>query len=302
MPVYNASELINQAIDSLLAQDMSDFELIISDNASTDNTYEICQNYANNDKRIKLYRNDTNIGALGNFDRVAQLAQGQFFMWACHDDLWEPTFISKCLNAIQDTKAVLAYPQTLAFWSDGQNRKILHNKIGSTIDIQSPSKRLARVYKGSDLWALFFGLMRTSVAKKLLPMPRVHSNDSAFVALLAIEGGFVYVPEILFKYRDKQQSYQRYNSKQWLGEQEIQKQKKYRSFWPTAIYICKRIWKTDISMSEKFKATAETIRWCITEQETIKPQTRQKIKKIAKHVLNHNNNNKNKDNQEHRKI
>src|SRR6266508_180906 len=89
MPVFNGQRFIRQALDSLLSMDYPNFELIISDNASTDGTAEICQDYAARDRRIRFYRNAKNEGAFGNFARVLALARGNYFMWAAHDDIWE---------------------------------------------------------------------------------------------------------------------------------------------------------------------------------------------------------------------
>ena len=110
MPVCNGEPFIHQALDSLLAQDYTHFELIITDNASTDGTAQICRTYAARDKRIRYYRYETNIGAARNFSRVFELSTGDYFMWAAHDDLWEPAYIARLvsqLNAVPD--AVLAF-------------------------------------------------------------------------------------------------------------------------------------------------------------------------------------------------
>ncbi len=98
MPVYNGEAFIHQAIASLLAQDEKCFELIISDNASTDKTSIICSDYANKDNRIRYIQNKVNIGAEKNFYKVLTEARGEFFMWAAHDDIWEPSFISSTLQ------------------------------------------------------------------------------------------------------------------------------------------------------------------------------------------------------------
>src|SRR5437879_5289624 len=113
MPVYNGEARLATALDSLLAQDYRDFELIISDNASTDATGSICHDYARADGRIRYYRHPQNMGAAHNFQRVLQLARGQYFMWAAYDDLWDPDFLTRCLAVLEtDPSAVLAYPQT----------------------------------------------------------------------------------------------------------------------------------------------------------------------------------------------
>lgn len=109
MPVYNGDDFIRQALDSLLGQEFEDFELIISDNASIDNTQMICLEYATRDKRIRYYRNDMNRGAAYNFLRVFELSRGEFFMWSSHDDVWMPTFISELVNMIENVpSAVMA--------------------------------------------------------------------------------------------------------------------------------------------------------------------------------------------------
>lgn len=98
LPTYNREKYLPQAIGSLLAQSYTNFELIISDNASTDNTINICNEYAAKDPRIKYFRNDENIGAWPNFKRVLDLSKGDFFMWAADDDWWHPHYIEALLN------------------------------------------------------------------------------------------------------------------------------------------------------------------------------------------------------------
>lgn len=120
MPVYNGAEFIQKALDSLLAQDYPNFEIIVSDNASIDKTQEICINYASKDERIKYYRNTQNLGAIPNFAKVLEAAQGKYFMWAAHDDLWERNFISVLVNHLMSNKnIVLAMAETQYRSSDG---------------------------------------------------------------------------------------------------------------------------------------------------------------------------------------
>ena len=101
MPVYNAERYLARAVDSLLKQDYADFELILSDNASTDGTWTLCREYAERDKRVRIYQNERNRGAVENFKRVCDAARGDYFMWAAADDYWLPGFVSALVKALE---------------------------------------------------------------------------------------------------------------------------------------------------------------------------------------------------------
>src|SRR5687768_2833041 len=94
MPIFNGRQYIERAVSSLLAQNFSDFELIILDNSSTDGTYEFASTLTT-DSRVRVARNDRNIGAIANFIKVLSLARGEYFMWAAVDDLWKPEFVGR---------------------------------------------------------------------------------------------------------------------------------------------------------------------------------------------------------------
>src|SRR5882762_3625197 len=90
LPVYNGEKYLRLALDSLLKQEFKEFEVVISDNASTDGTAEICKRYAEKDKRIRYHRNHSNIGAGPNYKKVFDLSGGEFFKWCAHDDICHP--------------------------------------------------------------------------------------------------------------------------------------------------------------------------------------------------------------------
>lgn len=98
MPVYNGAKFIREALDSLLAQTFSNFELIISDNASTDATQAICEEYVCRDLRIRYVRQSENRGAAANFQFVLDEAVGEYFMWAAADDQWDANWLSNLLK------------------------------------------------------------------------------------------------------------------------------------------------------------------------------------------------------------
>ena len=120
LPVFNGEKYIQQTLDSLLAQSYKNFELNISDNASTDGTEEICRLYAAKDNRVHYYRQPRNVGLKGNWRYVLQLASGEYFMWAQHDDCWSMNYIGtllKCLLVCPN--AILAAGRTLYIDGDG---------------------------------------------------------------------------------------------------------------------------------------------------------------------------------------
>lgn len=102
LPVFNGENFLHRALDSLLAQSFSSFELIISDNASTDKTREICEEYAARDVRIRYIRQASNLGGLENFNFVLREAHSKYFMWAAVDDLWDSEFIQSLLTSLEN--------------------------------------------------------------------------------------------------------------------------------------------------------------------------------------------------------
>ena len=109
MPVFNGEKYIRCALDSILSQTYKDFELVISDNASTDKTESICLKYKEQDNRIRYYRNKKNIGAPSNYNRVFLLSSANYFKWAAHDDMIAPEYIEKCMEILENDSSG-AYP------------------------------------------------------------------------------------------------------------------------------------------------------------------------------------------------
>ena len=105
MPVFNSEFKIKKALDSLLTQSFSNFEIIISDNCSKDNTMIICEDYKSKDYRIKYFRQSKNIGAFSNFEFVLNKAKSKYFMWASDDDFWLPKFIENCIKLLEKNKS-----------------------------------------------------------------------------------------------------------------------------------------------------------------------------------------------------
>ncbi|MEO1346882.1 MAG: glycosyltransferase family A protein, partial [Pseudomonadota bacterium] len=113
VPVYNGDAYLAEALDSILNQTFTDFEVIISDNASTDGTEQICRDYAARDDRVRYIRQEKNLGAAPNFNLLVPIARGEYFKWAASDDLIAPEFLNYCVEALEkEFDASLAMTQT----------------------------------------------------------------------------------------------------------------------------------------------------------------------------------------------
>jgi glycosyltransferase involved in cell wall biosynthesis len=198
MPLYNATKYLEESFRSLLAQDFTDFELIVSDNASTDRTWEICERFAATDPRVRLHRNDRNLGVAANFNRVARVARGELFKWLAYDDLMEPTFLRECVAELDrsDARTVLAYPRTRLIDDAGQ----LVSEYEDKLDIR---KRFAFRRVGAVAWRwnhcnpLYGVIRRDALMRTGLERPYV-SGDVPLLFELALQGEFHEVPERLF--------------------------------------------------------------------------------------------------------
>jgi glycosyltransferase involved in cell wall biosynthesis len=139
MPVFNGAKYIHEALDSLLAQTFRDFELVISDNASTDDTQTICEKYALRDSRIRYVRQAENMGALANFKFVLDQARGEFFMFAAADDVWDSHWIETILSNIAKEENVAGFS------------KLVHIDEFSKI-VAHPANNCSCEFTGPVLW------------------------------------------------------------------------------------------------------------------------------------------------------
>jgi glycosyltransferase involved in cell wall biosynthesis len=201
LPVYNGEKYLRSSVESLLAQDYGDFELIISDNASTDATQAICQEFASADPRIRYYRNETNIGASGNYQRVFELSRAELFKWASHDDVHLPGFLRRCVEVFDQAPStvVLVAPRTEIIDEDGRSTMQRAETLHTTRSL--PHQRVADVLR-SVAWATAqFGLFRSEALRKTRLVDRFLASDWVLLLELAILGEIWEIPEVLFQRR-----------------------------------------------------------------------------------------------------
>jgi len=197
LPVYNSERYLRQSLDSLLAQTYSEFVLVISDNASTDGTAQICQEYAARDSRVEYFRNATNIGNPGNFNRVFELAKTKYLKWSTGDDFWEPTFVERALEVMErDDSIALCYPNAYFVDADGRNPTPYHDRLHLIQD--DPTERFKSLIGRIERAHQHLGLIRMSHLRRThLLGAHVHS-DINLLAELVLYGKFWELPERLF--------------------------------------------------------------------------------------------------------
>ena len=199
LPVYNAEKFLTETIESILGQDYIDFELIISDNASTDNTSKICQHYEELDPRVRYFRSDINLGAAWNFNRVLELARGEFYKWQAYDDVCLPSFLSCCLREFECSSAslILVYPKPQTIDEYGKKLEKFVEASIATNDVQ-PHRRLSMVLKNITMASSFYGLIRLSELRKTRLHGRFIAADYVLLAELSMLGELREIPNVLF--------------------------------------------------------------------------------------------------------
>lgn len=197
LPVFNGVDFLRQAIDSLLAQSFGDFELIISDNASTDDTEAVCREIAARDSRVRCTRLSENIGGVSNHNRVASLAVGSYFMWAASDDFWHPDYLQRCVDVLDhNSDVVVAF--AINALMDETGRPVRHVPMGPSLAIDDAVERFRRSTEINRTIEPFYGLIRRSALQQVAPMVKHPGFDRILFAELALVGKLHQIAEPLY--------------------------------------------------------------------------------------------------------
>ena len=197
MPVYNGEEHLSATLDSILSQTFADFELIISNNASTDATPRICDEYARMDSRVHVFHQPTNIGGARNWNFVVSKAHGQYFKWASGNDICEPRMLEMCKQALDDhPDCVLAYPETRLI--DGSGKVIRDYDDPLDASDPDPVQRFRSTTLSLALNNAQCGLIRTDVLRRTGLEGLYAGGDLPLMAELALLGRFCRLPDRLF--------------------------------------------------------------------------------------------------------
>ena len=200
LPVYQGETYVADAIRSIQNQSFHDFELVISDNASTDRTESICREFSEQDSRVRYFRADKNQGLAWNHNRAFELSRGEFAMWIGHDDRLDPTHLERCVTELdRNPAAVLCYTNSNDIDAEGAvTAKIDLPTIG---DSSRPSDRYSQTVQYEKRCDVVFGLMRADVLRRTNLHGGYHGSDWPLIAEMALHGRFLHLPEHLFSRR-----------------------------------------------------------------------------------------------------
>ena len=271
VPVYNCEKFVAQSVESLLAQTYGDFELVISDNASTDNSEEVCRRYEKLDKRVRYVRRTENIGGPGNFRHVFSLCSGQYHKWSTADDYWHPNFLQEAVDVLdKQPDVVLCYPMTQLI--DAQGTKIEDYADNLMLMQDSPTERFRELYRLIGLCNAHLGLLRRDAMSQTRLIAGHWASDVDFLAEMALRGKFRLLPDIRF--------FRRFHpaSSSWARDDD-EHQKKYYDpagktnrkldTWRRFMFQFGMIWDSPVSMADKAALSVYIARWMRWERHAL---------------------------------
>ena len=197
MPVYNRDKYVAASIEAHLNQTYGDFELILTDNCSTDRSEEICRDYAAKDSRIRYFRNHRNLGAAGNYRRCFELATGEYFRWTPSDDLVSPNLLERAVDVLdRDPSVFVAYPRTKLIDAEGNVTGDFDERLHLVDD--RPSKRWVGVQANMRLGNLHYGLNRADKFRKTGLLRNYAGGDFPLIAEMSLYGKFYEIQDAFF--------------------------------------------------------------------------------------------------------
>jgi glycosyltransferase involved in cell wall biosynthesis len=207
LPVFNGEPFLGEAIESVLAQTFEDWVLTIADNASSDGTKEICEEYAARDARIRYRRSPENIGAAPNYNLCYELSpQAEYFKWVASDDLISPNFLETCVSLLDgDPSIAVAFPTAVYIDREGEViGRQRRDDLGLTSD--DPGERahelMRQALEGPDVYWAIYGLMRRSALERTDLHGTYVASDQVLLFQLALVGKLVQVHEAQFLRRE----------------------------------------------------------------------------------------------------
>ncbi|ANH36556.1 Spore coat polysaccharide biosynthesis protein SpsA [Nocardioides dokdonensis FR1436] len=276
LPVYNGEDYLAQSLDALLGQTYEDLEVVISSNASTDGTDDICRRYAVRDERVRYERLPRNVGAAANHDVVLRRARGELFKWASADDLYAADLVEQCVRLLdQHPDAVLAHSWTAAVDEDGTVTQA-HEYPLCTAARRAPERLRSMLFDGDDMPGAiraddFYGVVRTDVLRQVPPHGSYYRADQVFVTDLALRGRFVQVPDWLYfrRHHADRLSNDDTTIREWCAGLDPRRAQGWRH--PTARLVGELVWAyaaalrhAPLTPAERRECERHLVRWALS--------------------------------------
>lgn len=277
MPTYNGERYIGEAVAALLAQDYPNLRLLISDNASTDRTQEICLAAAAADDRITYHRNPENLGAARNFNETFARTTGDYFMWAADDDRWEPSYVSRCVAALEADGRALMATTGLRFIDEAGAVIEMDYSLADNPDMASESvaDRVGILVRRGG-WYQSYGLARREALARTHLFRDVYGPDVVLMMDLALQGRIIKVPEVLFWYRQFNAKTEEARAKRQgrINDEARVLQAKYTFLEESMTRVIRQ---ADLPRATKLRLVADVLRAAYLEDTPLSGHTRHEI-------------------------
>lgn len=205
---HNAERTIRATLDSIRAQSMSDFEVVISDDASSDRTADICREYERLDDRVTLVQQQSNIGGTKNFNAVLPMVRAPYFVWVSDHDIWEPDFLASCVAELEaHPSAALCHTRVRVISSESEDKGLLPSAL-DTRGLRQQARMNVTMWSLSRSTVAIYGVHRTSSLRRSPAFPELYrpviAPDVVLLTELALLGEFLFLDRELFKLREDQ--------------------------------------------------------------------------------------------------
>jgi glycosyltransferase involved in cell wall biosynthesis len=289
VPVYNGERYLAQCLDSLLAQTFRDFILLISDNASTDGTAQICQRYARQDPRVHYHRQQTNIGMYPNLNFLLRSARTRYVKLANADDFWVPAMLGEALAALErDPAVVLCHPRTVLVDANGAEIRRYDRHLNLVDD--DPVARFERVLMELGLVNQLMGVIRVDAVRSALPLMSHTRADRVFLAELSLYGKILEIPDYHYfrRFHKTSSSWDRASEAHQIERVFSEGTQRIRfEAWKYHFGLFRRVLHSSLSYREKVGAIRLLVKQAVWDRSALLRECRQ-LFRVASAAAGHN--------------
>ena len=287
LPVFNGEKYLTKSIQSILAQTLDNFELIIVDNASSDNTEEICKRFVEKDKRIKYYRNEKNLGASANHNRTLSLASGEYFVWASYDDIRHPEYLQRCSEQL-DSNSLASSCHSLTRYIDSHGNETSRQEVMLDLSSSDPAFRFKETTRIDHKVEMVLSMMRTDILKKTNGLAAYSDSDRVLMAEISLYGNTIIVPDYLFYRREHDENSSKvYKSRQsrmaWFDPKLAGKLSfpHFRQFYEYVLCI----YRAPLSFKQRMRCLSTMANWLVINRKRLYRDAVNSLRATASKIL-----------------